>query len=729
MANLYHVIILQSDLAAVQSLSDFFTQRGDLVSPTTDPNEANALLRRRPDLAILDLHLSDNQLAAFLQEARQESPDTKILVTSQYPDAERELQAKEQGAQVFLQPPFTRSRVERALHRLEPIPAEAQQAALAQVPLPRVRLPVRIKLTLPYVLLAAAFAAAAAYLVNRYVLESVQDRFARQLSEAGILTADSMVAEERKLLETLRYVANTQGVPDAVVAAEAELLRDIALPIAVNKQDEAVEILDLRGVSLLSLRHMAQGGLGDYEVKRGEEVFGQWDFVQNVLAQTVDDQGDKYAGLARAPWGDYFYVAGPIKDQSSQLVGVILVGKSLPTLVRQIRQETLAHITLYDSNGQLLASTFEQDLAALTPEEVRAALEQQDQSSHIRNFDLPGGKYSEIVGPWEARGGGDIGLIGTSLTQGLLVRPTQITVVQAYVVVTIAFLLVIFVGVYLANQITRLLLQVTRASAQVAQGNLDIKVASRGDDEVALLANSFNVMVSRLQEGSVYRDLLGRAVSPEVREQLRRSFESGDLRLEGQTTEATVMMTDIRSFTTVSERQEPTTVLRWLNEYFGELVPIVTAYGGVVDKFEGDAMLAFFGLLPSPLGPQESAYNACQAAQEMLEVIDQLNAQREKRGDPPFITGIGINTGPVTAGGLGTADRLSYTVIGDTVNTVQRLESFTRQLGASSAVIGQTTYEALQDKQFELNLEALGSFSLKGKREAVSIYRLRSSRG
>jgi len=729
MANLYHVIILQSDLAAVQSLSDFFTQRGDLVSPTTDPNEANALLRRRPDLAILDLHLSDNQLAAFLQEARQESPDTKILVTSQYPDAERELQAKEQGAQVFLQPPFTRSRVERALHRLEPIPAEAQQAALAQVPLPRVRLPVRIKLTLPYVLLAAAFAAAAAYLVNRYVLESVQDRFARQLSEAGILTADSMVAEERKLLETLRYVANTQGVPDAVVAAEAELLRDIALPIAVNKQDEAVEILDLRGVSLLSLRHMAQGGLGDYEVKRGEEVFGQWDFVQNVLAQTVDDQGDKYAGLARAPWGDYFYVAGPIKDQSSQLVGVILVGKSLPTLVRQIRQETLAHITLYDSNGQLLASTFEQDLAALTPEEVRAALDQQDQASHIRNFELPGGQYSEIVGPWEARGGGDIGLIGTSLTQGLLVRPTQITVVQAYVVVTIAFLLVIFVGVYLANQITRLLLQVTRASAQVAQGNLDIKVASRGDDEVALLANSFNVMVSRLQEGSVYRDLLGRAVSPEVREQLRRSFESGDLRLEGQTTEATVMMTDIRSFTTVSERQEPTTVLRWLNEYFGELVPIVTAYGGVVDKFEGDAMLAFFGLLPSPLGPQESAYNACQAAQEMLEVIDQLNAQREKRGDPPFITGIGINTGPVTAGGLGTADRLSYTVIGDTVNTVQRLESFTRQLGASSAVIGQTTYEALQDKQFELNLEALGSFSLKGKREAVSIYRLRSSRG
>jgi adenylate cyclase len=245
---------------------------------------------------------------------------------------------------------------------------------------------------------------------------------------------------------------------------------------------------------------------------------------------------------------------------------------------------------------------------------------------------------------------------------------------------------------------------------------------------VAVLANSFNFMVTRLQEGSVYRDLLGRTVSPEVREQLRRSFASGDLKLEGQLTEATVMMTDIRGFTTISEKREPTTVLTWLNEYFGELVPVITAHGGVVDKFEGDAILAFFGVLPQPLTAQESALNACRAAQEMIDVVNEVNKQRVKRGDPPFITGIGINTGQVTAGGLGSADRLNYTIIGDAVNTTQRLESFTRQLGASSAVIGEATYTALGDQKEELPLEALGAFSLKGKTDAVVIYRLRSAR-
>ncbi len=726
MASLYHVVLFQSDSTGAQPLSEFFKQRGNLVTETSDAAEAGSLLRRRPDLAILDVHLPDNQLAEFMRQARQESPETRILVASSYPDTERELQAKEAGAQVFLRSPFTKARIEQALKRLAPAAAEPTPMAAG---LPGVRIPVRLKLTLPYVLLAVAFAAAAAYLVNRYVLETVQERFARQLQGAGELTADSMVAEERKLLETLRYVANTQGVPEAILTGEAESLRNIALPIAVNKQEEAVEILDPRGVSLLSLRHVAGGGGGDYSVTQGDTIFTQWDFVQNVLAQKTDERGDKHAGVARAPWGDYFYIAGPIKNENNQMVGVVLVGKSLPTLARQLRQETLAHITLYDLDGRVLASTFEeQSLGALPAEDRQAAVERQDEASVVRDADLSSGQYSEIIGPWEVRGGGDLGLLGTSLTRNVLIRPTQVTRAQAYAVVAAAFLLVIFVGVYLASHITRLLVQVAHASAEVAQGNLEVKVPSQGDDEVAVLANSFNVMVARLQEGSVYRDLLGRTVSPEVRDQLRQSFESGHLRLEGQTTEATVMMTDIRSFTTLSERQEPTTVLRWLNEYFGELVPIVTAHGGVVDKFEGDAMLAVFGILPQPMNMRESAYQACLAAQEMLDAIDRINAEREKRGDPPFITGIGINTGLVTAGGLGTADRLNYTVIGDTVNTVQRLEGFTRQLGASSAVIGQNTYEALeQDKQAELDLEALGSFSLKGKREAIAIYRLRSS--
>jgi len=251
-----------------------------------------------------------------------------------------------------------------------------------------------------------------------------------------------------------------------------------------------------------------------------------------------------------------------------------------------------------------------------------------------------------------------------------------------------------------------------------------VKVPSQGNDEVSVLAYAFNYMVSGLQEGIIYRDLLGRTVSPQVREALRRSFASGDLRLEGQSTEATVLMSDIRGFTALAEKEEPTKILHWLNEYFGELVPVITAHGGVVDKFEGDAMLAFFGILPTPLNSQESAYQACQAAIRMLLVIKGINDRRIAKGEPPLDTGIGVNTGRLIAGGLGTADRLNYTVIGDTVNTTQRIQGFTNSFGESGIIVSEYTLEALAERRAEFNLEPLGEHNFKGKMEQLWLYRL-----
>ena len=323
------------------------------------------------------------------------------------------------------------------------------------------------------------------------------------------------------------------------------------------------------------------------------------------------------------------------------------------------------------------------------------------------------------------RGDNDLGLIGTSLAETFLARPSQFTRLQVFSLATVAFIFVIALGVYLANRITRPLLRVVEASAEVAQGNLEVQVDAVGNDELAVLAHSFNQMVSGLREGSLYRDLLGRTVSPEVREELRRSFGSGDVRLEGQDAVATVLMSDIRGFTGLSESQDPTTILTWLNEFFADLVPIIAAHEGVVNKFEGDAMLAFFGILPRPLPPQQSAYRACQAALEMLEAIERFNDRRTAHGLPPMRAGIGINTGPVTAGGLGSADRLHYTIIGDTVNATARLQGLTRRWGEESgAVISQHTLFALQDRRHEFELEALGVQTIKGKEEQLLVYRL-----
>ncbi|HVP20247.1 MAG TPA: adenylate/guanylate cyclase domain-containing protein, partial [Anaerolineaceae bacterium] len=388
---------------------------------------------------------------------------------------------------------------------------------------------------------------------------------------------------------------------------------------------------------------------------------------------------------------------------------------------------TASETTFYDSNGQALASTIytAQETSPLTSEQVNQIMAAQDKSSLSRNLSVNQFEYAEILGPWDARDNVNLGIAGTALPQSYLLRTSNITQVEIFVLVGTAILLVVAVGLFIASRITRPLVRLANASSQVAQGNLEVKVDSQGDDEVAVLAHSFNYMIAGLQEGSVYRDLLGRTVSPEVREQLRQTFEAGNLRLAGQQSIATVLMTDIRGFTSISELADPATVLTWLNEYFGRLVPIITAHGGVVNKFDGDAMLAFFGILPKRLTPKQGAFSACKAALEIMQSVDELNVQRLEREEPALITGIGINTGVVIAGGLGSSDRLHYTIIGDTVNTAQRLESLTRQVYASSGIlVGQATTLALGEFGSDFQLYPAGSFAVKGKSDQIKVFRL-----
>lgn len=719
------VLIAQSNPKSANTLAEFFIKRGDAVWQTTTPAEILPLLEKhKPEVCFIDIHLPGDEWLMALRETRLRFANTQIILTNRTPDFRRELLAKEHGVRVFLREPFEPKWIESALRRLK----DHTAAAPPDGKLPPVRTPVRVKITFPFILLSLAFALASAYLISRYVLESIRDRFTNQLIEVGQQSADWMVQEENRLLGTLRLLANVQGMAEALTAEDQAALQELALPIAVNAHEEAIEILNRAGVSVLSLRHRAGGGVADYDFSNGESDFAQWSAVESVLTGNIDQQGDKFAELARAEWGDYFYVAGPVFDEVGQLVGVVLVGKTLNSLVSEIRQATLAQTTFYASDGKVLASTLTLSATALSAAQVADLTARETTESWTHDVNAASLTYTEIVGVWRVRNGNGIGLMGAALSQNFLARPTLFTNLQAFLIVMIAVITVLGIGLYTANRITQPLMQMVRASTEVARGNFEVKVKPSGDDEVAVMAHAFNYMISGLQEGAIYRDILGRTVSPEVREELRESFASGNLKLEGQTAIATILMSDIRGFTTLSERAEPTTILAWLNEYFGELVPVITARGGVVDKFEGDAILAVFGVLPRPLPPEESAYQACRAAVDLLRVVRRLNARRQSRGEPLFVTGIGVNTGPVTAGGLGTADRLNYTVIGDAVNTTQRLESFTREFGESGAIVSQHTYLALGARQSEFRLATLGAHTFKGKSEPLEVYRLWASR-
>jgi adenylate cyclase len=211
------------------------------------------------------------------------------------------------------------------------------------------------------------------------------------------------------------------------------------------------------------------------------------------------------------------------------------------------------------------------------------------------------------------------------------------------------------------------------------------------------------------------RRLFSLYVTPEVAEHaIRHGAELG-----GQLAEASVLFSDIRGFTSITEKMEATALIALLNRYFDAMSDAIVAHGGLVNKFGGDSLLAVFG---TPLNPaQEHALQAVQAAQAMLAALQAFNADQMRRGEPALRTGIGVATGPVIAGNVGSDERLEYTVIGDTVNLASRLQALTKDLDAP-VLLGSTTAEAVKAR---VALIPMGDIDVRGKKAPVQVYSLR----
>ncbi len=730
-----NTLIVQTEEQSTRLLLGVLKKNDFGLFDTSQVDEAKIILEKNPiDIVFFDLHYPGEEWQNFLRWIKLNHPLAKVILTSKFPDLQREMIAQEMGIKVFLRQPYTKQWVDFAIEKAGLADRDASKkgrnrsGSSSSTAFPKVRIPVQLKITLPYLILAVLFALGSAYIISQVVFDSVQDRYFNQLIASSKLARDWMVREEDRLLTTLRLISTDPSFGDAIKDSEIENLQEKVLQIGLQTDEDAFDVLDLEGISKISLRKNDLADPETYQIESGEKAYQNQEFVLNVIRAISDEQGDKYAGYMQFADGDYFIVSGPIFSSEGSLSGVILVGASLGGIIREIQSNTLAHVTLYDQAGNEILSTFNSDknLQKIPENQVSQLVTDQDNSSISREISIDSVKFTELLGIWEVRSGLiDLGFLGISLPQSYLVNANQVTRFQVFALSLTAILMIVFVGVFLANIITRPLVKLVGASMEVANGNLDVKVESKGNDEVAVLAHSFNSMIAGLQEGSIYRDLLGRSVSPEVREQLRHTFSSGELRLEGQDAIATVMFADIRDFTSLAEKSDSATIFEWLNEYFGVLIPIVTENNGVVNKLDGDSVLAFFGILPKILSPQLSAFNACHAAMQMNETINELNKKRVERGDLPFITGIGVHTGEVIAGGLGTRDRIHYTIIGDTVNTTQRIEGLTRELFQKSGVlISQATLDVLGDQRLSFVYEPIGWHTVKGKEERIMVYQL-----
>lgn len=210
------------------------------------------------------------------------------------------------------------------------------------------------------------------------------------------------------------------------------------------------------------------------------------------------------------------------------------------------------------------------------------------------------------------------------------------------------------------------------------------------------------------------RNTLSRYLAPQVAEQM---LANADLNLGGVSQTATVLFSDIRDFTTISEQIGARATVAMLNEYFSQMVEAISAEQGILDKFIGDAVMALFGV---PFPAEDDAERAVRAALGMQQRLAQLNQQRAARGEAALHIGIGLCSGELVAGNVGSPKRMDYTVIGDTVNLSARLESATKDYGVA-VLLADSTARALPHPQ---PLRELDRLRVKGKREAATIHQL-----
>ncbi|CAG0954101.1 Cyclic di-GMP phosphodiesterase [Anaerolineales bacterium] len=373
-----------------------------------------------------------------------------------------------------------------------------------QIPVWKVRVPIRIKITIPYLILSLVLAVVAAYLITQVVIENVEERFNKQLYEAGKISSELIVTYETQLLQTQRLLSNTEGVSGAVQTNDPTTLRTLTFGIILNDGQEAVEFFNLHGSHVLSIRHHFGTNPEDYEFSTGGQTeFTQLEIVQNVLAQKIDERGDKFADLVQTDSGYFLYISGPIYDSNGELAGVVLVGRSLSTVAADMRAKTFAQITFYDELGRVIYSTLpsppnlEPELAVRTVLLKDISSTKRDISSQ-RDFDVANIPFSEILGAWEVRGNHDLGVLGIALSQTPILQSLTNSRGQIFILVFIAVTLIILVGVNLANAITRPLLQLVQASVRVSQGDLSVRITPHTNDEISTLTHSFNTMVENL---------------------------------------------------------------------------------------------------------------------------------------------------------------------------------------------------------------------------------------
>ncbi len=403
-------------------------------------------------------------------------------------------------------------------------------------------------------------------------------------------------------------------------------------------------------------------------------------------------------------WGGQLYAAHTESlNLFSRKIGYMLVGLPLrEDVVQQMAERVGGQVCFVVGSAVVVSTPGLVSSAFLDQMKASAGLKE----SRVMSFSgRTWALFSEWLKPREPAEGSMVYAIPLDGTVAPFRRIRTRLILAALATMAAAIVL----GFFLSRGLSAPILELVRGTTRVARGDYDFRTRITSRDELGILGNAFNNMVHGLFLKEKYREVLDKAVSPEIAEEMLK----GDLFLGGENRVVTILFADIRGFAAMTEGMDPREVISMLNDYLDGVSAAIETEGGVVDKYVGDEIMAVFG---APESHPDDARRAARAALRIQDAVRRLNESRRGASKPEIAVGIGINTGLVVAGNMGSKTRLNYTVLGEPVNLAARLCAMA---GAGQIVTSASTLEAVGPM---LDTQALEPVTLKGSSSPVGIW-------
>jgi signal transduction histidine kinase len=383
---------------------------------------------------------------------------------------------------------------------------------------------IRFKVILPYLLLTLIVAVTGAYVVTRLVSSSLGERLSNQLLEAGHVVSDTMARQEIKHLEAARIVAYTRGLGEALQAGDAGQVTILAKPAAGGLNVESLIVVDAAGNESLHLIKQSDTTIMDVTQPGRASTLS---IVENLLAENNPDSLPQRELALDPVDGRYYYFTTIPVVSESQVVGTVVVGTSLNTLLTYLKSTSLADVIIYGENGQAIASSLgsgdTQTLFLQTisiPSERYGEIILQDNTVQGENLLADGRWYSLARGPLKV-GEARIGVFSVVLPLDFVVESSSISRNNYILLYSVAMIAVILIGYFVARLIINPLSKLVRTSRAIAGGDLTRRAEIESKDEIGVLANTFDEMTENLQQRTLELEKTNRSLEQMDRSKMR----------------------------------------------------------------------------------------------------------------------------------------------------------------------------------------------------------------